>query len=266
MRNRNILFIVLLMWMVAGCTNKQKSLEQSIKNIEQSDSATTTGGIDALNTLYLEYALEFPDAPKSSQYLHMAAMHAFLKKEFNASKDLSVQYIQRYPKGIELAPTFLNLGRIYIYGKDKPDSAIYYFKKAEEIRALTLTDLNELATAMDKKAALLQSSASADTYFEAANLFQKTGASVSAIQCLSKGVAQAPNHPKAAGALQTMGFIFENELSQKDSAVFYYNRLIREYPETGAAQQAKYLVKNSLVGKSAEEILEFGLKNKGKEK
>lgn len=264
MLNRNILFIVFLMWMVAGCTNKQKSLEQSIKNIEQSDSATTTGGIDALNKLYLEYALGFPDAPKSSQYLHMAAMHAFLKKEFNPSRDLSIQYIQRYPKGLELAPTYLNLGRIYIYGIDQPDSAIFYFKKAGEIRTLTLTDLNELATAMDKKAAQLQSPASADIYFQAANLFQKTGASVSAIQCLARGVALAPKHPKASGALQTMAFIFENELSQKDSAIFYYHRLIREYPETEAGQQASYLVKNNLVGKSAEEILEFGLKKNGK--
>lgn len=256
------MLLVVLTW--SACTNQQKSLEQNIRNIEKSDSATTDGGQNALNKLYTDYALEYPDAPQSPLYLHKAAMHSFLKRDYAFSRDLSLRYLNQYPKGVELAPTLLNLARIYYYGIDKPDSSIYYFKKAGEIRTLAQIDLQELASATSKQADKSSGAASADLYFEAANLYQKAGASVNAIHCLNKGISRAPEHPKSASSLQTIAFIFENEITQQDSAVRYYQRLIKEYPDSEPARQAEYLVKNNLVGKSAEEVLEFGIKNQKK--
>lgn len=256
-----MLFLVLT-W--SACTNHQKSLEQSIRNIEKSDSATTDGGLNALQKLYIDFAMEYPEASQSPLYLHKAAMHAFLKSDYVFSRDLSLRYVQQYPKGLELAPTLLNLARIYYYGIYKPDSSIYYFKKAGEIRTLAQIDLQELASATSSQAEKSMGAASVDLYFEAANLFQKAGASLNAIHCLNKGISISPEHPKSANSLQTIAFIFENELTQPDSAVRYYQRLIKEYPDSEPAKQAEYLVKNNLVGKSAEEILEFGLKNQKK--
>lgn len=264
MKNIHI-FLIISTITLQACTNKQKSLEQSIKNIEQSDSATADNGIEALNKLYFEYASSFPEAPQSAGYLHRVAMHAFLKREFKLSRDLSLQYEKQYPKGIDLAPTLLNLARVYLYGIEMPDSAVYYFKKAGNIRALTTIDLNELGTAMEKVADKNPASESADMYFQAANHYQKSGASANAIRCLSKGVQLAPQHPKSPGSLQTIAFIYENELVQKDSALAYYQRLVKEYPSSEAATQASYLIKNNLVGKSAEEVLEFGIRNQSKQ-
>lgn len=62
-----------------------------------------------------------------------------------------------------------------------------------------------------------------------------------------------PKHPKTDMALFLTGFTYDNYLDKKDSAKYFYSKIINEYPQSQFADDAKALTEN--IGLSDMEII-----------
>ncbi len=253
------IYYVLVLSLVASCTDPKLKLEKKIKRLEH--GATSPSALDSLYTYYIEYATRYPKEAKSSYYLNYAAMQAGLKKDNVTAKSLSFMYVKNYPAGAELPSTYQNLAKIYQI-ENRFDSAIYYFLESGKLRPLSVADQLDLALSYQKNAEKAQNNQQASTDSKkAAYIYQTVAAYNDAIASHKFSIFKEPKNPKNASSLQTIAFLYENELNLLDSAKIYYARLRSEFPDTEEGKQAAYLIDNKLIGKSAEEILEFGKKN-----
>lgn len=78
--------------------------------------------------------------------------------------------------------------------------------------------------------------------FESASRFRKVGEYALAIRQLLRLVERYPDHALAAKSLYTAGWLFERKLLDNDSALFYYNRVLKEYPGTEYARDLQMSV------------------------
>lgn len=256
--NKLIIFTAFA-FLYTSCSDPKANLEKEIKRLEH--GASSASALDSLYQLYVQYATQYPTEAKSSFYLNHAAMQASLKKDITAAKSLSFLYIKNYPSGTELASTLQNLAKVYLEEKQF-DSSIYFYLQSEKYRPLSVADQLDLALSYQKLSEQNSDSKQSSVQArKAAYLYQNVSAYSDAIASHSYSIQKDPGNQKNASSLQTIAFLYENELNLIDSARFYYALLRKEFPNSEEGKQAAYLIDNKLIGKSAEEILEFGKKN-----
>lgn len=263
---KNILFnLIIAIVFLSSCTNNQKELNAEIFNMEHGAELSTPEGILKYCKKLEEYATRFPDDKQSALFLHKAAVNYYLIKKYDLAIKLSHSYLNKYPKGQEINPTLTNLAHIYNDGLMIPDSAIKYYILADEIKPLSVLDKNDLGLNYQKlaKATEKKDNKKAIEYYNlSAQYMHSTGAFSGAITNLLKIIELDPTSPKAPNIMQQVAFTYENDLLDIENAKKYYSLLVKNYPSTVVAKQAEYLLNNNLVGKPAEEVLEFSLKNK----
>jgi tetratricopeptide (TPR) repeat protein len=252
---------------LSGCSNNQKELSAEIFKIEHGAELSTQEGMLKYCEMMEEYANRFPDDEQSAVYLHKAAVNYYLIKKFDKALKLSHYYLSKYPNGLERNPTLTNIAHIYNDGLIIPDSAIKYYKLASDLKPLSVLDKNDLGLNYQKLAILIEKKdtiKAIEYYNQSAQYMHATGAYNGSIANLLKIVELNPKSPKAPNILQQIAFTYENDVLDTDNAIKYYTLLVKNYPNTVVAKQAEYLLNNNLVGKPAEELLEFSLKNKTK--
>lgn len=260
----NYLFVSVLMILQSCKPNAEADLK-ALKSFETSHEFASDAGIKKYATMCENFYSHFPQHPQSGHYLHIAAMYQYLAGDFNKAKTLGLLYQQKYPAGKEQFPNLTNLARAYIQGKFNNDSAVYFFEEASKLRQLSTADKTDLAILYEKTGddILHANQEKAKQKFEkSADIFRQTGNYSGSVNVLKKIISIDTSFKTAPGHLQTIAFLYENEINQLDSAKTYYTELVKRFPASRQAKDAEYLLKNNLIGKSAEEILEFNLKNK----
>jgi len=103
----------------------------------------------------------------------------------------------------------------------------------------------------------------ADYLFKAGDVSMNLKQSQKAIEIFDNVYQMYPAYKKASFALFLEGFIYETQLDDISSAKEKYNKVVKEYPNSKIAEDAKASIAN--LGKSdAELIKEFEVKNKVK--
>ena len=262
---KHFVLAIITMVLMVGCSNNQKELNAEIFKMEHGSELSTLEGMLEYCEKLEEYANRFPEDQHSADYLHKAAVNYYLK--YDKALQLSHYYLDKYPKGTEVHPTLTNIAHIYNDGLINPDSAIKYYKLANDNKPISVLDKNNLGLNYQKLAKSLEKkdTAKAIEYYNlSAQYLQATGAFTGSIANLLKIVELDPNSPKAPNILQQVAFTYENDVLDTENAIKYYSLLVKNYPNTVVAKQAEYLLNNNLIGKPAEEVLEFSLKNKTK--
>lgn len=256
---------MLILAIFSGCANNQKELNAEIFKMEHGSELSTPKGMVKYCEMLEEYTNRFPDDEQSAVYLHKAAVNYYLIKKYNKALKLSHQYLAKYPKGLERNPTLTNIAHIYNDGLTNSDSAVKYYNLANESKPLSILDKNDLSLNYQK---LAQKNEKKDVkkaieyYSLSAQYMHATGSFAGSIANLLRIVQLDSNSPKAPNILQQVAFTYENDILDTENAIKYYSLLVKNYPNTVVAKQAEYLLNNNLVGKPAEEVLEFSLKNK----
>ncbi len=97
---------------------------------------------------------------------------------------------------------------------------------------LTLTDSFSQAFPFDSSTAVFVN--------QAAKICTRIGNYEKAVTYRSFIIHHFPDYPKKADLLFGIGFMYNNELDQKDSAEKYYNWLISEYPDHEMVESAQF--------------------------
>ncbi len=77
---------------------------------------------------------------------------------------------------------------------------------------------------------------SASALFESGSRFRKTGENYLAARQFLRLTDKYPEHSFAAKSLYTVGWIYERKLHNNDSAMIFYERVLKEYPQTEYAR------------------------------
>jgi tetratricopeptide (TPR) repeat protein len=263
---KNILYGILVLSLLSGCANNQKEMNAEIFKMEHGSELSTPEGMLKYCEKLEEFVNRFPEDEQSAVYLHKAAVNYYLIKKFDKALQLSHKYLSTYPNGLEKNPTLTNIAHIYNEGLTNSDSAIKYYNLANEVKPLSVLDKNDLGLNYQKLAQANENKdikKSIEYYNQSAQYMHTTGAFAGSIANLLRIVELEPNSPKAPNILQQVAFTYENDVLDTENAIKYYSLLVKN-PITVVAKQAEYLLNNNLVGKPAEEVLEFSLKNKAK--
>jgi TolA-binding protein len=165
---------------------------------------------------------------------------------YNLSKKDSVEFylnilLKKFPDPERQAKVLYTLGNYYKNNKNT--------EKADEIFEKIISGYPNSVYAFESKKILgLISNASDiaqspvdETYANALNLY-KEGKYDEAVGILHEVESKFPNDSVVARALYGLGFIYENNLVNKDSTLFYYKKLQSKFPESLYAEKVAPLL------------------------
>ena len=100
-----------------------------------------------------------------------------------------------------------------------------------------------------------KSELNAEYLFRRAELNKGLGEAQLAVQNLRRLNKEYPKHDKSGTALFLIAFTFHDDLQNSDSAAFYFEKFIEEYPEHQLKDDAQAYLQ--LINLSDEELLQF---------
>ncbi len=93
----------------------------------------------------------------------------------------------------------------------------------------------------------------ANFLFKAADFYRYMGKPLKSVGVYEKIYNNYPNFEKRPYALFLQGFIFENEINNKDAAKIKYEEFLKQYPDHPIAKDVKMTLEN--LGKTPEELM-----------
>jgi TolA-binding protein len=93
--------------------------------------------------------------------------------------------------------------------------------------------------------------------FKAADLAHGMRKSKDAVQLYKTFIQKYPQHTKTAASYFLLGFVYDNDLHQKDSAKIFYREFLEKYPTHALAPSAKASLDQIELGLTDEELVKL---------
>ncbi|NUM31167.1 MAG: hypothetical protein HUU47_02445 [Bacteroidetes bacterium] len=248
---------------IVSCTSKKERLEKEIFDLEISDSSSSPKGMNELADKYILYFKNFPKDTLSEKYLYKAFMFKYLTSHWNEALQLADEYKNTYSQTENLYNIYLKKARIYNENIKNADSATYYFMICDGKIKFSTHEYRQAAIALEnwlKTSNINDSAKLANVSFTSAKYYQLCTDYEKSVKMYEETATRFTKYDKSPQALSTAAFVCWNELKQLQKAKEYYELLIKKYPESQAAKEAKVILKENLLQKTDEELAEYLLK------
>ncbi len=245
-----------------ACTDKKEKLREQISELQMTENQT--GETKAqLAEVQEEFINQYPDDSMAKTYLENIAIFNQLTGNSAKAIDLSNQYFVRFNSAdnSELGTMYLNAARAYS-DENQTDSAIHYTEKAMKETSVSLADLRFLGEQFAKLIADTTTQHRDRYMMKYAGIVEQTRGLGEAGLEYQRVYLEYPSSEYAPYCMTKHASIYEAN-GELDKAREIYEKLIEEYPESNFASNAKSMIDNDLLGKSAAEQLKILRAKKG---
>ncbi|MEY2925513.1 MAG: Outer rane lipoprotein [Bacteroidota bacterium] len=254
MKMKYTIYALIVAVLFTACEGKQAKLLGKIKAIESSEKIGTKEGLAELAKLHAEYGTSFNDSA-ANDYLYAAAQYYFHEENKEESKRLLLAYLQRDDSTDRFRNAAINLAKLYADEKE--------FTKADDLISETLdkslpTNMqwNDILSIYEAKVAQNKDIKPND-YERIALAYTATGNFEKALENLDLAINTFPNYEQKNDLLYRSGFTAWNYMKNADKAKQYYNLFLEQFPNDERAEEVKTILKDGMLEKSDEEILEI---------
>lgn len=228
----------------AETKNPVENSEPENKNSENKESAEKKDSSINVSTFNSDSAKAAADSIAAKEkedkifnsYYEIAEIFVYNLSKSDSAEFYLNKLLNKFPNPDKQAKVLYTLGNIYKNNKNS-EKADDTFKKiiSEYPNSVYAFESKKILGLISNASDIAQSPVD-ETYAKALNLY-KEGNYNEAVSILHEVENKYPNDSVVARALYGLGFIYENNLVNKDSSLFYYKKLKSKFPESLYAQK-----------------------------
>jgi len=256
MNKRNITTACLLGFIItlSSCTDSKTKLSTEIASVQEAEiqNGETKAKLAELQETFVN---EYPNDSMSQMYLENIAMYNQLTNHDDKAIDLSKRYLNTYPGSDNASTMILGIAKAFAH-KGESDSAIHYFEEAQNQGQIPISDLRVLAEVLRNQVNNEEFSNRDQSLMKFAGIVESIQGPDAAIVQYKRLYTEFSESKYAPYGMMKHEGILEAKGDIKGATVLL-NQIISDYPESTFATDAKSMLENDLLGKSAEEQLEI---------